>query len=108
MLAGHAILRLVHLPLRHDLYCSLVGAYAIWGAAIAAVKVYTLSQRADDTGIVKQMAAWLVTLARVGVLGCLGLVVIPLMAGLYLDMVMLPLRSGATNPSVLASSRWTL
>ena len=93
---GHAILRLVHLPLRHDLYCSLVGAYAIWGAAIAAVKVYKLSHRADDTGVIKQMAAWLVTLARVGLLGFLGLVVIPFMAGLWIDMVMLPLRSELT------------
>ena len=82
----------IRLPLRHDLYCALVGAYAIWAAALVAIRVYKLSQRAYDTALLKEAAGWLLTLARVGLLGCLGLVVIPFMAGLYLDMVMLPLR----------------
>lgn len=93
MLAGHAILRAVHLPLRHDLYCALVGAYAIWGIAFVAVQLHSLSQRVSRTSLFREAATWLLTLGRVAILGVLGLVVVPFMAGLYLDMVMLPLRS---------------
>ncbi len=40
----------------------------------------------------KEVQAWLVMLARLNLLALLGLIVIPFMAGLYLDLVMLPFR----------------
>ena len=91
--AGRALLRSVHAPLRHDLYCAVLGAYAIWGAAAAATRLHGLVQRTrSGHAMITELQGWLLTLARLGLLAFLTLIVIPFMAGLYLDLVMLPFR----------------
>ena len=91
--AGRALLRSVHAPLRHDLYCAVLGAYAIWGAAAAATRLHGLVQRTrGGRAMFTELQGWLLTLARLGLLAFLTLIVIPFMAGLYLDLVMLPFR----------------
>lgn len=90
--AGGVILKAVGLPLRHDLYCALVGAYAIWGFSWLGIRLFKLSRQAGDAAVLTEAAAYCAVLARLGLLSFLGLIVVPLMAGLYLDMVMLPLR----------------
>ena len=84
----------MHLPLRHDLYCTIVGGYAIWGLAAAAVHLHRMLKcSAPGTTIVAEVQGWLVTLVRLTVLSFLGLIIVPFIAGLYLDLVMMPLRS---------------
>ena len=90
--AGGVILKAVGLPLRHDLYCALVGAYALWGLSLLGIRLVNISRRAGDAAVLSEAAAYCAVVARLGLLSCLGLVVVPLLAGLYLDMVMLPLR----------------
>ncbi len=91
--AGRTALRALHAPLRHDLYCAVLGAYILWGAAALVLRVHSLVQRATGgVAFLKEVQAWLVMLARLSVLALLGLIVIPFMAGLYLDLVMLPFR----------------
>lgn len=91
--AGRTALRALHAPLRHNLYCAVLGAYILWGAAALVLRVHSLVQRATGgLAFLKEVQAWLVMLARLSVLALLGLIVIPFMAGLYLDLVMLPFR----------------
>ena len=91
--AGRALLRSMHAPLRHDLYCAVLGAYAIWGAAAAATRLHGLVQRTrGGHAMLTELQGWLLKLARLGLLAFLTLIVIPFMAGLYLDLVMLPFR----------------
>ena len=91
--AGRALLRSVHAPLRHDLYCAVLGAYAMWGAAAATIRMHGLVQRTrGGRAMLTELQGWLLTLARLGLLAFLTLVVIPFMAGLLLDLVMLPFR----------------
>lgn len=91
--AGRALLRSMHAPLRHDLYCAILGAYALWGAAAAAARLHGLVQRTrGGHAMLIELQGWLLTLARLGLLAFLTLIVIPFMAGLYLDLVMLPFR----------------
>lgn len=91
--AGRSALRALHAPLRHDLYCAVLGAYILWGAAALALHVHSLVRHVTGgAALVKEAQAWLVMLARLSLLALLALVVIPFMAGLYLDLVMLPFR----------------
>lgn len=91
--AGRALLHSVHAPLRHDLYCSVLGAYAMWGSATAAHRLHTLVQRTTSgSAMLRELLGWLLTLARLSLLAFLTLIVIPFMVGLYLDLVMLPFR----------------
>ena len=91
--AGRALLRSVHAPLRHDLFCAVLGAHVIWGAAAAATRLYGLVQRTrGGRAMLTELRGWLLTLARLGLLAFLTLIVIPFMAGLYVDAVMLPFR----------------
>ncbi len=87
------VLGAMHAPLRHDIYCAALGAYAIWGTAALAAHVHRLLQRSTGgSAFLREVQGWMVTAARLTVLAFLGLILIPFMAGLYLDLVMLPLR----------------
>lgn len=91
--AGRALLRTLHAPLRHDLYCAVLGAYAIWASVAAAARLHGLVQRTrGGRAMMTELQGWLVTAARLGLLAFLTLIVVPFMAGLYLDLVMLPFR----------------
>ena len=59
-----------------------------------AVRVHSLVRRCTGgAALVREGQAWLASLARLTLLALLGLILIPFMAGLYLDLVMLPFRS---------------
>ena len=71
----------------------MLGGYVIWGSAAATVRVHGLVQRTSSgRALLTELQGWLVTAVRVGVLAFLTLIVIPFMAGLYLDLIMLPFR----------------
>ena len=98
----------MHLPLRHDLYCAVVGAYVIWGAAASAAHVRGILQRAQhaavpDSAVANEVQDWLAMLIRTTAMAFLGLIVVPFMAGLYLDLVMMPLRSASAILSSVES-----
>ena len=87
------MLKALHAPLRHDLYCAVLGGYVIWGAATAAVGVQRLVQRTSGgRAMIRELQGWVTASVRVGALAFLTLIVIPFLAGLYLDLVMLPFR----------------
>ena len=70
-----------------------MGAYAIWASAAAAHCLHGLAQRTSSgSAMMREVWGWLLTLARLTLLAFLTLIVIPFMAGLYLDLVMLPFR----------------
>ncbi|KAL0020826.1 hypothetical protein WJX79_004115 [Trebouxia sp. C0005] len=99
---GRAALRALHAPLRHDLYCAVLGAYILWGAAALALRVHSLVQRVSGgAAFVKEVQAWLVMLARLSLLALVGLIVVPFMAGLYLDLVMLPFRARTSQTPII-------
>ncbi|KAL3131681.1 hypothetical protein ABBQ38_007973 [Trebouxia sp. C0009 RCD-2024] len=99
---GRGLLRSMHAPLRHDLYCAVMGAYAIWGSAAAAHCLLGLAQRTTSgSAMLRELWGWLLTLVRLTLLAVLTLIVIPFMAGLYLDLVMLPFRVRASESPVI-------
>ena len=65
----------------------------MWGSAAAASRLHGLIQRSrSGRAMLRELQGWLLTLARLGFLAFLTLIIIPFMAGLYLDLVMLPFR----------------
>lgn len=66
----------------------------MWGIAALGVQGQCLLHRSSGgSALLREVQGWFVMLIRLTVLALLGVIIIPFMAGLYLDLVMLPLRS---------------
>ncbi|KAK9812860.1 hypothetical protein WJX72_004825 [[Myrmecia] bisecta] len=89
---GHAIFKLLRLPVRHDLYSTAMGLYALWGLATAAQRVCQLAQAGNSRTCLRVVTKWLRLWAKVAVLVLLSVVVLPLMVGVFIELLAMPLR----------------
>ncbi len=91
--AGRLTLRLLHVSVRNDLYASIVGLHVLWAAAAGGCRLRsTWVAGARPPAWASALRRWLHTAVRVGTILAAGGVVLPLSVGLFVDLVMMPIR----------------
>ena len=89
---GRAILQSVGLSKRSDFYSAILGAYVLWGAGWAAEQLWRIGRRGPGWELAREAGRAMQQGIRLVALLLLGVGLLPLSAGLFLDMSFLPLR----------------
>ena len=94
--AGRLTLHLLHISVRNDMYASIVGLHVLWAAAAGSCRLRSAwAAGARPPAWASALRRWLHTALRVGTILAAGGVVLPLSVGLFVDLVMMPIRCAA-------------